>query len=309
MKYRRLGNTDLKVSTLSFGCSAIGGVFSDVREDECIKTVHMALDMGINYLDTSPYYGATRSEINTGKALKGVSRDRYFIATKAGKYGDHISDYDYSYSRIISSCEESLQRLGVDYLDVLQLHDYEYHDGIHIKQVIEEGIPALNELKKQGKIRYTGITAYPTDAFEKVLEASSVDIILNHNHYSLNDNMLLDALPYLKSRNVGIINASPLSSGLLTSRGVPEWHSATEEDRAIVEHAIEFCQDNNTKLEKIAIQFSIHHEDISTTLLSSSKPNTIKQSINWANEDYDEDLAMEIIKILKPIFNKDWGWG
>ena len=130
MRYNLLGKTGLRVSAVSFGASALGSVFRPVDESEAIRAVHVALDLGINYFDVAPAYGGTRSETVLGKALKGVPRDRYFISTKVGKYTnpDAYGDdtLDYSRARIRASLDESSARLGVDYFDIIHIHDIEY---------------------------------------------------------------------------------------------------------------------------------------------------------------------------------------
>src|SRR5688572_29445709 len=126
MQYRPLGQTGLQVSALSYGSSPLGGVFRATDAAEGIRTVHTALDLGINFIDTSPYYGATKSETVLGKALREIRRDRYYLATKIGQYGDGV--FDFSAARITRSLDESCQRLGVDYVDLLQCHDIEFAD-------------------------------------------------------------------------------------------------------------------------------------------------------------------------------------
>src|ERR1035438_1754415 len=117
MEYRTLGKTGLKVSALSFGASSLGGVFKPLTEAEAIRTVHAALDLGINYIDVSPFYGCTKAEAVLGKALKGIPRDRYYLATKVGRYGD--AEFDFSAARTVASVEDSLQRLQVGYIDII----------------------------------------------------------------------------------------------------------------------------------------------------------------------------------------------
>ena len=226
MEYRTLGKTGLKVSALSFGASSLGGVFKPVDESVAIRTVHTALESGINFIDVSPFYGYTKAEEVLGKALKGVPRDRYFLATKVGRYGD--AEFDFSAKRSAASIDESLQRLGIDYVDIIQSHDNEY--GV-LNQVVNETIPALRQIQKQGKARFVGITGYPLKIFDTILSSTEVDTILSYNHYSLNDTTLAGLLPWLREKGVGIINASPVSQGLLTNHELPAWHPAPEDVR------------------------------------------------------------------------------
>lgn len=118
MEYRTLGKTGLKVSALGFGASPLGGVFGDIDEAEGIRAVHAAVDLGINFFDVSPYYGLTRAETVLGKALKEIPRDRYYVATKVGRYG--ADQFDFSARRVAASVDESLARLNVDYSDEIK---------------------------------------------------------------------------------------------------------------------------------------------------------------------------------------------
>src|SRR5690349_14096188 len=109
MQYRPLGNTGLNISTLSFGASSLGAVFHDINEADAIRGVHVAVEHGVNFIDVSPYYGATKAETVLGKALKEIPRDRYYLATKVGQYGE--GEFDFSAARAARSLDESMARL------------------------------------------------------------------------------------------------------------------------------------------------------------------------------------------------------
>jgi len=304
MKYRKLGNTGLDVSALSFGASSLGGVFRDVKKDEGIRTVHTAIDMGINLIDVSPYYGLTKAEAVLGEALRTIPRDSYLLSTKAGRYGQ--DEFDFSKNRLILSAEESMRRLGTDYLDILLLHDIEFGS---LEQVLEEGIPALEQLKKSGKIRFFGVSGLPLNIFEDVLSRTELDVILSYCHYSLNDTTLLGLLPLLERQGTGLINASPLSMGLLSNRGVPDWHPAGEDIKAACWRAAEHCRGKGADITKLAVQYSTADERIPTTLVSTATPDNIRNNILWTAEPMDEQLLQEVLDILKPIDGATWPSG
>lgn len=302
MKYRKLKNTDLDVSILSYGASSLGSVFKEINETEGIKTVHEVIDRGINLIDVSPYYGLTKAETVLGKALVDIPRDKYILSSKAGRYGEN--EFDFSKKSILTSVENSLQRLHTDYLDILFLHDIEFGS---FEEVMQEGIPALHELKEQGKIRYFGVSGYPLSIFRKVLEQTDLDLILSYCHYSLNDQTLLDLIPFLRGKKVDLINASPLSMGLLSSRGgPPAWHPANDEIKPICQEAAEYCQAQGADLSKLAIQFSVNHEQIPTTLVSTANIKNMRNNIKWVNEPIDQELLKKVLEILEPIRNKTW---
>jgi aryl-alcohol dehydrogenase-like predicted oxidoreductase len=304
MDYRTLGKTGLKVSALSFGASSLGSEFRQIDEQEGIRTVHKALDLGINFIDVAPYYGRTQAETVLGRALKGIPRDRYYLETKVGRYD--TDRFDFSAARVTASVDESLARLGVDYVDIIQCHDIEFVD---LDQIVHETLPALRELQGQGKVRFVGVTGLPLKVFRYVLDRAELDAILSYCHYSLNDTALLDLVPYLKKKGVGIINASPLSMRLLTNRGAPDWHPASEKVRRTCAKAAAFCREQGVDIAELALQFSVANPDIPTTLVGTANPAHIQEDVRCVEEPLDETLLAEVMAILEPIHNATWPSG
>jgi len=301
MRYRKLGNTGLDVSILSFGASSLGSVFRETDERESIRTVHAALDAGINYIDVSPYYGLTKAETVLGKAIREIPRDRFLLSTKAGRYG--ADEFDFSYNRILTSIDESLARLHTDYVDLFFLHDIEF---VPADIILEEAVPAALRLKEQGKIRFWGFSGLPLQMFEKMLQKTEPDVVLSYCHYSLNDTSLLGLLPELEARGIGLVNASPLSMGLLSLRGAPDWHPASPELKAVCRKAAEFCAARGTDIAKLAVQFSTANERIPTTLVSTANPDNIAKNARWVEEPIDEELLRDVLKLLEPVHNVTW---
>ncbi len=312
MKYSLLGQTGLKISRLSFGASSLGGVFHPVEEAEAIASVHAALDCGINYFDVAPAYGGTRSEMVLGKALAGISRDRYFLSTKVGKYTDpnkYGNDtLDYSRVRIRASLDESAARLGIEYFDIIHIHDIEYQDRKHTEWALSEGYEAVQELKREGRIGGVSFGIYPMDLWKRIFASFDIDAALVHNHYCLNDTQLLDLLPIAKEKGIGIVNGSPFASGLLTDRGPAAWHPAEPEERGRFRAAAEFCRNNGSSISRLALQFSSQNPDIPTTLFSTANPETVRRNVEIYEEPYDASLVTEIRKILEPDLNKEWNY-
>src|SRR6202453_4136209 len=236
MKYRPLGRTGLKVPWLSFGASSLGQEFRTVDLNEAIRSVHVALDLGMNFIDTSPYYGRGMSECLLGVALRGVPRDRYLLGTKLGRYDR--AHFDFSARRVVESVDVSLARMGVEFLDIILCHDIEF---VEMSQIVEETLPALWKIQKQGKVRFVGISGYPMNIFRYVLDRTDLDVVLSYNHYTLQNTMLADLVPYLKAKGVGIMNAAPFSARLLTNSTLPSWHKATEDVRLICRRAAAHC--------------------------------------------------------------------
>ncbi len=306
MQYNLLGKMDLRVSRLSYGASPLGSAFGPVREEDGIATVHAALDCGINLIDVSPFYGLTKAETLLGKALKTIKRDRYYLSTKVGRYGNDARDFDFSAKRVIASVDESLGRLGLDYVDLIQCHDIEFGS---LDQVIHETIPALLKLRDTGKVRYIGITGLPLKIFREVLAQTHVDVILSYCHYSLNDSSLSQLIPLLKQKGVGVISASPLSMGLLSDQGPPTWHPAPADIQAACAKAAEHCQKRGSNISQLALQYSLANADIATTLVGTAKEQNIRMNAQWADEPLDRQLLAEVLEILKPIQGKSWPSG
>jgi aryl-alcohol dehydrogenase-like predicted oxidoreductase len=310
MKYNLLGKAGIKVSRLSFGASSLGSVFRPVAENEAIQAVHVALECGINYFDVAPAYGGTLSETILGKALRGVPRDRYYLSTKVGKYtlpGNYGEDtLDYSRTRIRASIEESSKRLGTDYFDLIHIHDIEYQGRKHTEWALREGFESVMELKKEGRIGSVSFGIYPMDLWMRIFSSLDVDAGLVHNHYCLNDTRILELLPIIQSRRIGIINGSPFASGLLTNRGPADWHPAAPEDRAIFRAAAEFCRTQGVSISQLALQFASQNPDIPTTLFSSADPESVRRNVQWHEQPYDSVLLAQVQKILESVNNKQW---
>lgn len=312
MIYNQLGNTGLKFSNVSFGASSLGGVFREVDEKQAIEAVHAALDLGINYFDVVPAYGATKSETVLGKALHGIPRKNFFISTKVGKNtapgGYGVDTFNYSYDAIMRSIDESSARTGVDYFDILHLHDIEYNNRKYTEWALTEGIETLHYLKAAGRIGAVGMGIYPVDLWERIIDEGIIDVGLTHNIYCLNDTRLLSLLPKAKEKNIALINASPFASGLLTNRGAPDWHPVSKEQRKIFSEAAEHCRKKGSDISKLAMQFSSQNPAVVTTMFSSANPDSVRRNVAWSNEPIDNQLLNEVREILLPISNQNWNY-
>ena len=289
----------MKVSNLSFGASSLGGVFHNVREAEGIKAVHTAVDNGMNFIDVSPYYGHYKAEIVLGKALKDIPRDKYYLSTKVGRYGkDGVNLWDYSAKRAIESVYESMERLHVDYIDLINVHDVEFAD---MRQVVNITLPALVGLREKGVVGHVGITDLQLENLKWVVDCvpeGTVESVLSFCHHCLNDDRLTEFLDYFESKQVGVINASPLSMGLLSKRGVPDWHPAPKRLVKACQKAVAHCESKGYPIEKLAIQFAVSNPRIATTLFSSANPDNVLKNIAFAEEPIDWDLVREVQEII-----------
>jgi L-galactose dehydrogenase len=298
LEQRTLGKTGLKLSVPSFGASSLGHAFRPADLQESIRAVHEALDLGMNFIDTSPFYGSGISEVVLGFALKGVPRDRYLLGTKLGRYDS--AAFDFSAKRVAESVDVSLKRLGVEHLDIMLCHDIEFVD---MAQIVEETLPALRKIQKAGKVRCVGISGYPMKIFKYVLDRAPLDVVLSYNHYTLQNTMLADLVPYLRAKGVGIMNAAPFSARLLTNQSLPPWHKATPQVREIAKKAAEHCAKAGVDIAQLALQFSIANKDLDTCVVGSADPGRIRQWVEWSRKPLDQTLLKEVREILKPIHN------
>lgn len=299
MELRQLGNTDLKLSALSFGASSLGQEFREVDLQEAIRSVHVALDCGMNFIDTSPFYGRGMSEVLLGIALKGVPRDDYYLGTKLGRYD--LTHFDFSAKRVRESVDVSLHRLGTDHLDIVLCHDIEFISPMD--QIVDETLPALREMQQAGKVRYVGVSGYPMKVFRYVLDRTALDCVLSYNHYCLQNTMFADLVPYLHAKGCGIMNAAPFCARLLTNAPLPPWHRATPEVRKTVRQAAEACQQRGVDIAQLALQFSLANRDMTTCIAGSASPQRISQWAAWASQPMDQELLHEVQEILKPVHN------
>ena len=313
MIYNEIGKTGMRVSNLGFGASSLGGVFHSIREDEGIRAVHTAVDGGINFIDVSPYYGHLKAETVLGKALKEIPRDKYYLSTKVGRYGkDGVNTWDYSAERVTASVYESMERLNVDYIDLINVHDIEFQASLPggLQKVCDETLPALVALKKKGVVGHVGITDLQPENLKWVIEhveEGTVESILNFCHYSLNDMLLTEYLDFFEQHGVGVINASPLSMGLLSSRGTPDWHPAPQALKDACARAAAFCADKGYPIEKLAIQFSTSlNPRIATTLFSSANPANVQKNIDFVNDPIDGQLVKEVQRIIGDQMGARW---
>ena len=312
MQYQEIGDTGMKVSALSFGASSLGGVFHQIKEEEAIEAVFAAIDGGMNFIDVSPYYGHYKAETVLGKALQQIDRKKYYLSTKVGRYGkDGVNTWDYSAKRAKESVYESLDRLHIDHIDLINVHDIEFQAGLPggLQKVVDETLPALVELKQEGVVGHVGITDLQPENIKWVIEhvpAGTVEATLCFCHYSLNDELLNDYFDFFEAHKVGIINASPLSMGLLSTRGVPDWHPAP---KALVEacrKAVEYANGKGYPIEKLAIQYAVSNPRIATTLFSSANPDNVRKNIAYAEAPIDWQLVKEVQAIIGDQMRVRW---
>ena len=298
MEYRSLGTTGVELSALSFGASSLGQEFRSVDLSEAVAAVHAALDAGINFFDTSPYYGRGMSEVLLGVALRDVARDRYYLGTKLGRYD--VDKFDFSAERVVESVDVSLHRLGVEHLDFVHCHDIEF---VSLDTIVDETLPALRELRDAGKVRFVGVSGYPMEAFRRILQATTLDSVLSYSSYTLQNRALRSAASAFAESGVGIINSAPFDMRLLTNAGPPDWHPAAPEIVSACAEAATLCRSQGQDIAKLALQFSVRQPTFATCVAGTANPARISEWVRWLEDPLDEELLAQVEACLRPILN------
>jgi L-galactose dehydrogenase len=303
MEYRELGGTGLKVSVVGYGTAPLGGMFGSSDEERGLQSAYRALDAGINFFDSSPFYGGGLAEERLGKVLRG-RRHEIIVGTKAGRYGDQ--EFDFSAERIRRGIEESLRLLGTDYVDILQLHDVEF---VGLEGPIGEGYGELIRLRDAGMCRFIGMTGYPTATIRRVMSECDLDVTLSYAHCTLLDDCLTDeVLPMAKERGVGVINAAAVALGLLTEAGPPP-HIAQvvgQEICAVARRIVGVCQRQGADVSFLANQYSIQRSGCATTLIGTTKQRHLDSAVAAAAKPIDEELLADVLTSLGPDRRRHW---
>lgn len=304
MKTVALGCTGIQVPVLAMGAASLGSIYHPVSQQQADDTVATALEHGVNYFDVAPYYGLTKAETALGRALNGVARESYTLATKVGRYGD--SQWDFSREATLRSIDDSLARLGTDYIDVIQCHDIEYGD---LRQLVDEALPTLKELQQRGVVRHIGITGYDLALLEKLAVEQKVDTVMAYCTWTLQDRRLGDVARRLNQAGVGVLNASPLSMGLLTRGGAPTWHPAHEDVQNVCRAVSALCDREGVNIAQVALQFALTtaaEQGIATTVIGTASKENMLDNVRWCEQPLDAGLLQKIDALIAPALNIGW---
>lgn len=301
MQYRALGKTGLTVSQIGFGAATLGDEYGKIDPSQGTRAVHAAIDLGINIFDTAPYYGRTLAETRLGEALEG-KRDRVLVSTKCARYD--LEGFDFSGPAACKSLEGSLRRLRTDHVDIYIVHDVEFGDQ---RQIIEETLPALEQMKRQGKIRFIGISGLALRMLHEIAQAVPVDCILSYCRYTLLNRELGDTLlPFAQDQGIGLFNASPLHLRILAEQGPPPWNPAPESVRAAGARMVELCRSRGVNVSELAVQFAASHPAIACTYVGPSSPEEVESNVRAVERPLDLELMREIDVLYEPVKYDMW---
>ena len=288
MHYRPLGKTGLSVSVLSQGGAAIGQQYGPVSAAEAAECVHSAIDAGVNLIDTAAYYGKGQSEKMLGEILQGGWREKVPSAPRPAGSTARCS----TSPRERKWFEESLKRLRTDHVDILLAHDIEF--ATDYDYVFNETANVLQQLKKEGKTRFIGMSCYPLGLLRQAIERCDLDVVISYAHYSLqNTRLLTELLPVAEAKGVGVLNASPLSLGLFTNQGPPPWHPAPQEVKDACRRAAEQCRARRGhRVPRHAILF--RRERIPSTITGTARRDELAVNFRAMTEPIDSAILADV---------------
>ncbi len=307
-----LGTSGLEVTRLGLGCAALGGLYGDIPDEQAVQVVHRAFDLGLNLLDTAPLYGAGKSENRLGLALKGVPRENYVLASKVGRIlvptdGENTEQgifdnpppfkpvFDFSYDGVIRSFEESLERLGVDRIDILHIHD----PDDHWEEAISGAYPALERLRSEGVISAISAGMNQWEMLARFARAGDFDSFLLAGRYSLLDQSSLDELlPLCVEKNIGIMAGGTYNSGILAKGAQPgatyNYSEAPPEIMAKAKGLEEAALRHQVDLKAAASQFVFAHPAITCIIPGTRQPDRVSENFNLLKEDIPTEFWDEL---------------
>jgi len=310
---RLLGGTP-RLTELSLGCSQLGNLHHAIDDDTAGATIDAAWDEGVRYFDTAPHYGLGLSERRLGAALASRPRADYVLSTKVGRLleplaavrgqdtdgfavpATHRRVWDFSRDGIRRSMEESLQRLGLDHVDIVYLHDPDHH----LEQVLAAGYPALEELRDEGVVAAIGAGMNQTPMLAELARNTDIDLLMLAGRYTLLEQGALDdLLPVCERRGIGVVVAGVFNSGLLARRDPPDdakynYAPVSPEvlDRARRIAAV--CTRHGTTLPEAAIAFPLAHPAVISACVGARSPAHVRRNAQLLRAEIPTDVWDEL---------------
>jgi len=282
MKKVTIAKLNKTVGELALGAGPFGGIYGGTEVAECGATLKQAINATVNYIDTAPWYGQGASEEMLGRFLPQHDRDSFVIATKVGRYStDPKKMFDFSREATLKSVDESLKKLNLDYVDIIQVHDVEFAPSLDI--ILNETLPALAEVVKAGKARMIGVTGYPIEPLDELIRRSNIpiDMVLCYTRGSMADQKLQQFVPSWREKGIFIVNASPLAMGLFRRGGPQPWHPANDDLKEEIKKCIDLCNEQNIDISRLALRYALDSIDADIVLCGTAK--TVELAENIAN--------------------------
>lgn len=322
MKTRKLGNTALELTELSFGAAPIGNLYHPVQRTQAMETLQTAWDAGIRYFDTAPFYGQGLSERRIGDFLQDKPRGSFALSTKVGRILKPVTEgplpdngyidalpfsitYDYSYDAIMRSWEDSLQRLGLPSVDILYVHDLESNSfdadtyAAHLDTFATSGIKALEQLKSEGSIGAYGLGVNQVDACINVMERVPLDCLLMAGRYSLLDRSACDRLMGMcEDSGTAMVIGGVFNSGILATGARPgatfNYGPAPEDVMDRVRRMEAVAQAHGVSLANAALHFPLRNPVVASVLIGSAKPSSLTRNFDTFADPVPDALWSEM---------------
>lgn len=312
LEQRSLGKTGLSVSCVGLGCTSLGGMYRQMSDIEAVRTVYRSLERGYNVFDTAPFYGSGKSEMRLGAALAWVPRDRVILATKVGRVLEPTTGsdrgkpifveplpfrprFDFSRDGVLRSFEESLNRLQVDRIDILHIHDPDEH----YQQALDEAFPALAQLRSEGAIRAISAGMKQWQMLVRFAKAADFDCFLLAGRYTLLDQSALDEFfPICQQKTIGVMLGGTYNSGILATGAIPgakyEYADAPPAILDQVRHIETICKAHGVSLKAAALQFPLAHPAVSTIIPGAASPTQVDENIDLLKHPIPDDFWAEL---------------
>lgn len=284
----------LDLGKLGFGGAGIGNLYQAIPDGEALATVLAAWDAGIRYFDTAPHYGLGLSEQRLGAVLRDKPRNEFIISTKVGRLLEPNSSggqdpegfdvpattrrvWDFSEAGIRRSIEDSLERLGLDHVDIAYLHDADVHD---LQAGISQGLPALEKLRDEGVVRAIGVGLNSAEAALECVEAADLDLVMLAGRYTLLEQPSVPLLERCVERRTGVVNVGAYNSGLLARPEVPDdahynYNQAAPTVLARARRLAAVCRDFGVDLPTAALQFPLRHPAVVNVTVGATSPEQV----------------------------------
>ncbi len=311
---RAMNRSGCRLTELSLGCSQLGNLYRAVTDEDAAATVDRAWELGIRYFDTAPHYGLGLSERRLGAALVHRKRDDYVISTKVGRAlhaldqphgrddegfdvpATHRRVWDFSRGGVLRSLEQSLQRLGLDRVDIVFLHD----PDDHWPDALGQAYPALEELRSQGVVSAIGAGMNQAEMLADFVRHTDMDVVMLAGRYTLLEQGALDdLLPLCTDRGVAVIAAGAFNSGVLASDRPPDdakhnYEGATSDILDRVRRIANVCDSHGVSLPAAAIAFPLAHPSVVSVCLGARSPEQVERNVQLHSRPIPPDLWTEL---------------
>jgi len=294
-----LGRNPLEVPIFGLGTAPIGNLFRNIPEATAIETIQYAYEQNIRLFDSAPLYGNGRSEELVGKALKGLPRDSFIISTKVGRVlNDDRSDweFDFSYDGVMRSFESSLQRLDVDHVEIIHIHDPDDHQA----EALETAFPTLADLREQGVIKAIGSGMNQWQMLDHFARNADFDLFLLAGRYTLLEQTSLDFLDYCRENGIGIFLGGVYNSGILATGPKEDakynYQNAPEDVIEKARKMQDVCQRHNVPLNVAAIQFPTANPAVTSLVVGAEKPSEVEANLEARQEPIPQELWEDLRK-------------